>query len=155
MFSKPSLAKPYTHVFSQDPAIDQDHEDFDHEQWVKTGDPKYHPMKNGVNAVEFKIRHLSEHERALVYDMQQSAHGGQLSGATMMVRMAITGWSNMRDTSTGDEIESGQVLEPSYGRPSLDDDSFKVIRRAPAELFGELVDRITQATFGDPTSLKG
>jgi len=50
------------HVYSQDPAIDKDHPDFDWDRFKETGEMKYLPIKEGQTPTVFQIRRLTRRQ---------------------------------------------------------------------------------------------
>jgi hypothetical protein len=53
------LTQHYDHVWTSDPAIDKEHANFDADEYLKTGDMKFAPLRDGEKPTVFKIAPLS------------------------------------------------------------------------------------------------
>lgn len=152
MFKRQTVTGPYSHVYSQDPAIDRGNPSFDHEQYTRTGDAKFLPLIRDLQPVTFELRHLAGRERA--------ALGGVFSrypesdSALMffdIVELALVGISN-GTTSDGAEVlmstDYDKVRKVKVASRSVLDDIFSIDN---GKLLMELGNRVIKETFGDPT----
>lgn len=63
---KPSLIREFDYIYSKDPALDVEHEDFDHDKYKETGDLKYLPLKEGIQPAIFGLRPLNSKEQTWI-----------------------------------------------------------------------------------------
>lgn len=56
--SQRSLTEVVKHVSAFDPAVDNKHPDFNYDEYVKTGDTKFIPVRDGGTATIFHLRPL-------------------------------------------------------------------------------------------------
>lgn len=68
MITKSLIAKT-KHVWSRDPALDTDHKDYDWAEFIKTGDMKYVPAKEGMTVAEFEIGPLTRMQFLRVWSL--------------------------------------------------------------------------------------
>jgi len=148
MFSKPSASAPYPHIWSKDASLDTEADDFDHEQWVKTGDAKHIPVKNGVNPVEFTLKHLSTKELDAVKDTVQQY--GPFAARRLAVRMALTKITPFVIDGKLKDLHRPNL--PGIGFRGVDDIHLDIIAAVDdGKLYEELAARVMQEEFPDPT----
>jgi hypothetical protein len=110
---KPSTFAEYSHVYSQDPAIDADSESYDHAKWVESGSPEFLPLKPGQKPTEFRLRHLTAKEHARLADMVQI--DGMVTAATEAFQLCCTKISDMDFRAPmSDDVLSSIYYHPEF-----------------------------------------
>lgn len=84
---KPSAFADFDHIYSKDPAIDIEHEDYDHEKWLESGFEKFLPLKPGQEPTVFRLRHLRGREYSELVDLAQSS--GMTTAATEAFKRCV------------------------------------------------------------------
>jgi hypothetical protein len=133
----------YVHVYSKDPALDIEHDDFNHEVWVDTGDDKHLPCVAGAKPVKFRLRRVSKLERKYVEEVarQQSL----AKGLHRLLSFALDGIDPFM--VDGQESELAQVSDRVTESQRVAD---KVFDLFPDALYNELANRASTEEFGDP-----
>lgn len=63
------------HIYSEDPAIDKQHPDYSWDKYVRTGDRKYVPVKDGFVPTVFELRPLTRRQYQAVMRCDATALG--------------------------------------------------------------------------------
>jgi len=147
---KPTCSENYQHIYSNDPAVDQKHPDFDPEKWAETGDGKWLPLRPGAEPVRFELRHLRGRAKAYLTDRQASGVGGA-STLTDAVSLALVKiYNGIRED--GSEFDVKTVMVKDARLSMADDDTIDTLYSVDnGSLIAELGLRIFKETFGNPT----
>ncbi len=144
---KPTLVKPYTHVYSGDPAIDKSHPDHNPELYAKTGEEKYLPTNGKGQPDRWRLRHLTGSDRRY---MQRFA-----DDLSCMVRVAAALGVIGVEGATGEDgqpFEIRRVADAKFKVMLVEDDTLDVLDSVDnGSLLNELGGRVIRETFGDPT----
>lgn len=153
MFRKQNVTGTYTHVYSCDPSIDTESNKFDHEQFLRTGDEKFLPLKNGGKPVMFELKHLSGREKLAlntifsVYEKEEAS--------LMFYDIVALALKDMKEArlDTGEEVEVTHVFDKRMKVQFADRKSVDLIGSVDnGRLLYELGNRVVKETFGDPLS---
>src|SRR3990167_632727 len=92
-----TLQGEFDHVYSDDPAIDREADDWkaQYNAAIETSDPGKLPLTPGAKPVLWRLRHLSRGERSLVLDLLHGAGANQAADAA--VRLALVACSGATD----------------------------------------------------------
>lgn len=142
MFKAPT-EKRYTHVYSKDPALNTEHEDFNHEVWVDTGDDKHIPCVSGARPVRFLMKRLSTLERRVVEEF--SRRQSLAKGLHLMLGFALDGIDPF--VVDGKEVEVERVTDRVTDSQRVSD---VVIEMFDDALYKELVGRASIEEYGSP-----
>jgi hypothetical protein len=97
-----SLLADFRHVWSEDPALDKSNENYSHEEFVRTGDFKHVPAKEGERLTIFILAPLTRVQFQRVQSVR--AQGDVVNAAVMAVSYGLRGVQNFHDAN-GAEIE--------------------------------------------------
>lgn len=142
--SKKQFTGEFTHHYSGDPALDTDAEAFDFEQYKRTGDAKFLPLKNGSTPVTFRMRRLNGREWMAVQDEQRLR--GPNQGLWLAVAFALTGIEGY-----GDNADIDRVSEQRFERCN-DETMEQILAVDDGELLVELGTRVKEEMEHDPLS---
>lgn len=112
---KPSSVQEYTHVYSDDPALDKDSDSFDHGRWIESGDAKFLPTKAGMEPTVFRMRHLSSLEHAQLVNIHEKQ--GVAVAARDAFRRCVRGISDYEFEhvhESGSEVVPSDVVDAVY-----------------------------------------
>jgi len=113
---KPSSFAEYDHVYSQDPAIDTESEDYDHAKWLESGFEKFLPLKPGQTPTVFRLRHLTAKEHSDLMDMAQDH--GVASAAVSAFKRCLVKTSDFEFDRGRDGVPD-DVVDAYYFAPNL------------------------------------
>lgn len=85
--SPPSVQQPFCYISQHDTALDRDHESFNWERYVESGEFDFLPLKPGEEPLTFKVRPLTKVEREDVLDIADRF--GSRKAARLAVRLAL------------------------------------------------------------------
>lgn len=140
-----SLIAPFKHVWSQDEALDRDHADFSHEEFVRTGDFKHLPVIEGRQLTIFELAQLTRRQREVVATLAQQDR--LVEAAREALAYGLRGWSGWTD-------HDGSEVTPKF---QGSDDEKRATKKTldwiyDARLIGELGGRIIEASALRPKS---
>jgi hypothetical protein len=141
-------AGQYDHIYSGDPALDRDAEGFDHAQYVAMKDEARLRIREGCQAVRFRLRHVSAAELQYLKDV------GNRRGAHSMAYEAVAlGLTDIVPfvTDGGEQLKFARTPDPN-GFLKVEPSLMGVLLAADdGQLLYELGNRIIEEDMGRPT----
>ncbi|HYE58141.1 MAG TPA: hypothetical protein VD948_06530 [Rhodothermales bacterium] len=128
-------------LYSEDPALDKDHPDFNWDLWLKTGDLKHAPTKQGMEPNRYWVRKLRMHRFEQVLDTP---------GARQVREAVAWGLTAVEGHTFNGEPVVLKFKKISDAEQRLTDESLEQLYSP--ELFGELGARIVELSRLHPTS---
>jgi len=115
---KPSSVREYTHWYSGDPAIDSEHDAFDWDRFLESGDTEFCPLKPKQMPTEFRLRHLTGREHADLVDIMQAR--GVAAAACESFRICcvqVGDFYRSRGSAVPDEVFDAVYFYPEQPGP--------------------------------------
>ncbi len=103
-----TLLGTFKHVWDQDPALDRESEAFSHESFVRTGDMKHLPVKEGQRLTIFELAPLSRRQFQEVIQLRTQER--PIDAAVLAVSFGLRGVQNFYDAS-GQELQVAFITE--------------------------------------------
>lgn len=143
-----SLVGRYVHVLSDDPALDQGAEDFEHrhKQAIETGNLDLLPLKNGERPLVWEFEHLSADATAWMFDRGRDGDHGRLM--LHALALGLVGVRGLKDeagqdarlTRRPDPKRGGfEAVVPDQLEQLVRDDQGHVLLTRISELGGRVV----------------
>jgi len=112
----PSSFAEYDHIYSKDPAVEVESEDYDFDKWLECGLEKFLPLKPGQEPSVFRLRHLTAREHADLMDLAQT--DGMASAATAAFKVGVVKVSDV-DFDRGRDGIPDEILDAFYFAPGF------------------------------------
>lgn len=127
------------YIYSEDPALDPEHADFNAKKFLDSFDRKYLPVKDGVTPTVFKIRRLTRKRFMAIAGMAPTER------ANATVAYGVVGIDNFM-------LKSGSYLIPEFSGSGVDQHLTAATLDAMFDggLFAELMNIIMAASGLDP-----
>lgn len=151
LFSTPTLSEDYEHIYSRDPAIDTARDEYDPEEYARTGRDECLPLKPGAVPVVFKLQHMRGRLKTALQDMAQvpSSH---ITAMLDVVSLALVGIKNAK-LDDGTDLRIQRTHDRDLRVYRVTDEIMATLYDVDnGALVAELSSRIVRETFGDPLS---
>jgi hypothetical protein len=155
MFKRQTATGEYSHVYSRDRAVDVEASAFDHEQFLKTADSKFLPLKNGGQPVEFLLNHCGWREKAVISGLfSKYSEEEHLLLFYELVSLCLVGIRNGAYVEDGKTVEVERAYDKKRNVNVADKDSMDALCSVDGgSLLIEIGNRIIKETFpADPLS---